>query len=378
MKRLFQRMLALTLCLALSAGCVLGLGGCASRGVSDQPAQSGPAVQDETPQPQQPEPEEILPLECDPLTGAQPDENAEAGLRPVAVMLDNSSAALPHSGIASASVVYEMVTEGGIPRMMAVFPGTHAIPGKLGPVRSTRDQFLQLLIPENMILLHIGASVYAHDLLNTIQYPTVDGIYLGTIVFGFDDVRAATRDNSHCFYTNNELAAAGIAHEKISPTGTVDALFRFVPYDKEPVVPTAPAANVEFAFSPVADVSFAYNTDAARYYKTEYGNPQMDEATGEQVSYTNLLLLSCPVSLKADGLVSHFDFTAGEGFYLTQGGMQKVTWTKGVVEEPLSVYDETGEELAVNVGTSYIAFVDERVLAATLKVDGASPYTAAE
>ena len=86
MKRLFQRMLALTLCLALSAGCVLGLGGCASRGVSDQPAQSGQPVQDETPQPQQPEPEEILPLECDPLTGAQPDENAEAGLRPVAVM----------------------------------------------------------------------------------------------------------------------------------------------------------------------------------------------------------------------------------------------------------------------------------------------------
>ena len=32
-------------------------------------------------------------------------------------------------------------------------------------MRSTRDQFLQLLIPENMILLHIGSSVYAADLL---------------------------------------------------------------------------------------------------------------------------------------------------------------------------------------------------------------------
>lgn len=376
MKRLFQRLLALTLCLALSTGCVLGLGGCASRGISDGTQPSDTVTEDApAPQPQTP-PEEIVPLDCDPLTGAKLAENAVQGTRPVAVMLDNSSAALPHSGIAAASVVYEMVTEGGIPRMMAVFPSAETIPGKLGPVRSTRDQFLQLLIPENMILLHIGSSVYAADLLNTLQYPTVDGIYLGTMVFGFDDVRAATRDNSHCFYTNNELAAAGIAYKEISPTGTVDTLFRFVPYDNEPVTPETPAGNAVFAFSPVAEVAFAYNAETARYYKTEYGNPQMDEAVGEQVSYTNVLLLSCPVSLKSDGLVSHFDFTAGEGFYLTRGGLQKVTWEKGVVENPLTVYGEDGTELPVNVGTSYIAFVDERVLEATLKVDGASPYTA--
>ena len=352
MKQLFQRLLALTLCLALSAGCVLGLGGCTSRGTSDGMPPADAVTQDNNNEQAQTPPEEILPLDCDPLTGVKLAENAVQGTRPVAVMLDNSSAALPHSGIAAASVVYEMVTEGGIPRMMAVFPDAQAIPGKLGPVRSTRDQFLQLLIPENMILLHIGSSVYAADLLNTMQYPTVDGIYLGTIVFAVDDARAAVRDNSHCFYTNNELAAA------------------------EPVAPAVPAANAVFSFSPVAEVSFAYNAETARYYKTEYGNPQMDEATGEQVSYTNVLLLSCPVTLKQDGLVSHFDFTAGKGFYLTRGGLQKVTWKKGVVETPLTVYAEDGSELAVNVGTSYIALVVERVLEATLKVEGVSPYKA--
>lgn len=376
MKRFFHKLLALALCLTLSAGCVLGLGGCASRGTSDGTPPSDPVTQEKPDAQQQTPPEEIVPLDCDPLTGAQRSEDAVQGTRHVAVMLDNSSAALPHSGIAAASVVYEMVTEGGIPRMMAVFSGADAIPGKLGPVRSTRDQFLQLLIPENMILLHIGGSVYASDLLNTLEYPTVDGIYLGTMVFGFDDVRAATRDNSHCFYTNNELAAAGIAYKEISPTGTVDTLFSFVPYDKEPVTPETPASGAVFSFSPVAEVTFAYNAETARYYKTEYGNPQMDEAVGEQVSYTNVLLLSCPVSLKADGLVSHFDFTAGEGFYLTRGGMQKVTWEKGVVENPLTVYAADGSELAVNVGTSYIAFVEDRVLEATLRVDGVSPYTA--
>lgn len=375
MKRLFYKILALTLCLALCAGCVCGLGGCASRGVStDDPnvENSTPADQ-QTPVPEK-EPEEILPLDCDPLTGAKLAEDAVQGTRPVAVMLDNSSAALPHSGIASASVIFEMVTEGGIPRLMAVFPSAKAIPGKLGPVRSTRDQFLQVLIPENMILLHIGSSVYAADLLHTMEYPTVDGIYLGSTVFAFDDVRAAAKDNSHCFYTNDELAAAGIAHEEIAATGTVDTLFRFVSYEKDPVVPAQKATNIEFSFSQIAPVRFAYDAETNRYLKTEYGYPQMDEATGEQVGYTNLILLECPVTLKQDGLVSHFDLTEGEGFYFTQGGWQRIGWKKGVVEQQLTLYDEAGDELAVNVGTSYVAVVGDRTLKATLALDSLSPY----
>ena len=50
-------------------------------------------------------------------------------------------------------------------------------------------------------------------------------------------------------------------------------------------------------------------------------------------------------------------------------------WKKGGITDPLVVYTADGsEELAVNVGTSYIAFVDERALEGTLLVDSVSPY----
>lgn len=367
-----KKLLALLLCAALS----ISLIGCASLGESggDIPTVSQPAAdapQEDTPEK---EPEPALPPDCEPLTGAKLPEDA-AALRPVAVMLDNSTAALPHSGIAAASVVYEMVTEGGIPRLMAVFPSAAAIPGKLGPIRSTRDQFVQLLIPENMILLHIGCSIYAADMLNAQEYPTVDGIYLGNIVYAFDEVRAAAKDNSHCFYTNNELAAAAIDYKQIAPTGSVKPLFRFVSYDDPVREGDRPASHVDFYFSMNTPVHFAYNTETARYAKSEYNLPQMDEATGEQVSYTNLLLLACPVGLKTDELCTDFDFTGGEGFYFTHGSCEKVQWKKGGITDPLVVYTADGsEELTVNVGTSYIAFVDERALEGTLLVDSVSPY----
>ena len=363
MKSLWKTLVSVVLCAAVCLCAAAPLSGCASKGVS--PQGSTPAADSaETVEPTKPQP---LP-DCSPLTGAARDTTA-ALPRPVAVMIDNARAALPQSGLAAAYGVYEMVTEGGIPRLMAVFSSTAAL-GKVGPVRSTRDQFVQLLAPENLQLLHIGSSIYAADMLRSLEYGTVDGIYLGTVAFAFDEARAQTRDNSHCFYTSAALADAGIAHEELSTTAEVEPLFCFVPYDRPARVPdTFSAGKVTFAFSQTADVAFQYNAETARYSKSEYGDPSMDEAAGTQLSYTNLLVLGCTVSLKSDGLCTDFDFSQGDGYYFSQGGGQPVHWKKGGVTDRLLVYDDAGNELTVNVGSSYIAFVDTRALRKTLCLD---------
>lgn len=360
--------LCVLLCAALSA---LTLAGCASRGESPDAASRAAMSAEEE------QHEEVLALDCDPLTGAAKAEGAVDGQRPVAVMINNLREALPQSGIAAASVVYEMVTEGGITRLMAVYHSTAEL-GRVGPVRSTRDQFLQLAIPENFILLHIGSSIYAADLQRTLGYASVDGIYLGTVAFAFDAVRAQGRANEHCFYTGAALADAGIAHEGLPTTGTVNKLFCFVPYDQPARTPAGgPAADAAFSFSEYDGTSLHYDADAGRYFKSEFGDPQMDEATGEQLSYTNVFLLGCDIGLKGDGLCTDFDFTGGKGFYLTRGAWEPVTWTKGAAAERLTVRGADGQELYVNVGTSYVAFVDARALKKTLTIDGASPYAPA-
>ena len=63
--------------------------------------------------------------------------------RPLGIMVENSIAARPQSGLTSADVIYEAVAEGGITRFLAIFYCQDA--AYVGPVRSGRIYFIQLL-----------------------------------------------------------------------------------------------------------------------------------------------------------------------------------------------------------------------------------------
>ena len=58
--------------------------------------------------------------------------------RYMAVMVNNIEDAMPQSGIERADVVYEMLEEGGITRLMAIFQTDYTDVEKIGPIRSAR------------------------------------------------------------------------------------------------------------------------------------------------------------------------------------------------------------------------------------------------
>ncbi len=354
---------------------VLVFSSCTSKGFSPEYVES--SVAEASAEQEMYDAGEVIPLDCDPLTGEKMESDAIQGQRPVAVMLDNNRTALPQTGISAASIVYEMVTEGGIPRLMAVYRNTAAL-RTVGPVRSTRDQFVQLAVPENMLLLHIGSSVYATNMLEQLNYPTVDGIELGTVTYVFDTARAATGyGNEHCWYVGDDGAEAGAAQKGIPTTGTVTSVFQFVSYEAEPRLPEDGTASlVEFSFSQNVPVSFRYSEADHNYRKSEYGEELIDLATNAPVSYTNVFLLSCNVSLKSDGLCTDFDFSGGSGAYFYGGHYQLITWEKQDISSPLIIKDTDGNTLSVNVGTSYVAFVENRAIQRSLLLDGVNPFAA--
>lgn len=74
------------------------------------------------------------------------------------VMIDNHRIARKHhTGINNASIVFEMPTEGGIPRLAAVF-SSHKNLEKIGPIRSVRPYFLDVIKPFSPIIIHAGGS----------------------------------------------------------------------------------------------------------------------------------------------------------------------------------------------------------------------------
>ena len=86
------------------------------------------------------------------LTDALP--GAGTGNRPIAVMVENSFAARPQSGLILADIVYEIVDEYGITRFVAIYSSNEA--PVVGPVRSARTYYAEIARAFDPIYVFFG------------------------------------------------------------------------------------------------------------------------------------------------------------------------------------------------------------------------------
>ena len=136
-------------------------------------------------------------------------------------------------------------------------------------------------------------------------------------------------------------------------------IFNFVRYDQSDRELTGgPAQELYIRFSSYADSIFTYNAEDGRYYKSEFGQPQIDANTGEQYSADNVLLLFADITKYPDGVLSHVNFDAqGAGLYFCNGRYEPVRWMKGKPNMPLRIVDAEGNEtdVPINPGQTYVA-----------------------
>ena len=112
--------------------------------------------------------------------------------RPYAVMINNNHAAWPQCGLSDAYIVYEIIAEGGITRMMAIYKDK--LPEKVGSVRSARHYFIDYAEENDAIFVHWGGSPQAYNRIYT-GINDLDGIALEGSVFFRD--RSLRRDYEH-------------------------------------------------------------------------------------------------------------------------------------------------------------------------------------
>lgn len=119
-----------------------------------QSGESEPAPQ---PLKQQTQPEPLkepnIPAFTAPLTGLPVEQPVLE--RPLAIMINNAPAARPQAGLSEADMVYEVLAEGGITRLVAFFQ-SHGGNVKIGPVRSIRPYLIELGETYGALPIHAG------------------------------------------------------------------------------------------------------------------------------------------------------------------------------------------------------------------------------
>ena len=102
--------------------------------------------------------------ECWPLSGLPTANGAATNRRPLLIKIDNAPAARPHYGIGQADMVFEIIVEGGVTRLAAVFQSQD--PATIGSVRSARLVDRSLTPMVRGALVYSGTSAYAWDLIS--------------------------------------------------------------------------------------------------------------------------------------------------------------------------------------------------------------------
>lgn len=293
--------------------------------------------------------------------------------RPIAVMIDNESTALPHYGTSDADIVYEMMNStanGRITRFMCIYKDWQNIE-RVGNIRSTRSTNCFTFTEYNAILVHDGGPYYINEWLaykdaNHLsggfaridrglggtyeEYVTAEdykgvGEYAGNSYDGLKTrIEKAKFDTEYNNYYQGEHFI--FSDEEISLEGNSDA---------------KKAETISLPY-PHNSSMLTYDKDSQKYIYSEYGEKYVDGLynDGRGLAFKNVIIqIADYVQFDDNGYMCFFGIdTAGKeqkGYYITDGYAIPITWSKPSRESITKYYNaETGEEITLNTGKTYI------------------------
>lgn len=281
--------------------------------------------------------------------------------RPIAVMVDNESIALPHYGLTEADVVYEMMNStanGRITRLMALVKDWETLE-QFGSIRSARPTNFLLAAEWNAMLVHDGGPVYIDDY---VKQP-----YTNNLSGGFSRIK----NGKPTEYT--EYICTGDLDKRIDAYGYSTEYndyyegehYNFAsennPIDLSTVSSSIEANKISFPF-PHNKSMLTYDEDTQLYYYSEYGDAHLDPQNGNaQLCFKNVLIQNCNfMEFDNHGYMMFYIINSDrQGYYITNGHAIKVTWEKTSATSPTRYYDESGNEITLNTGKTYIGIVPD-------------------
>lgn len=278
----------------------------------------------------------------------------DSNTRPYAVMINCHNGALPQAGLDKAYIVYELMVEGGITRMMALFKDVNV--DKIGSVRSARIQYLDYVYENDAIYVHAGG---AKDALNRIASEGINDIDVDG-QYGFRDT-SLNRAWEHKLFTSTNLLNTGVSNRGFRATTDNHSLLNYSAeeIDLSSYQGSSAVNDISIVYSDYRTSNYTYDSENKVYLRSMNNTSNVDLVTGEQYKVKNIIIYGINYSNYCDhGYCAYQKIDNvgnGEGYYISNGYSIPITWTKNSKNEK-TIYKvkATGEELVVNDGNTYI------------------------
>lgn len=281
---------------------------------------------------------------------AHPFNGGKAGLtNPVlAVKIENTSPALPQSGVRAADIVYVEQVEGGETRLMAIY--SSKLPKRVGPVRSAR-------ISDLHILSQYGKPAFAFSGVNPEFKPMIRRAPLYEVSQDWGGSvykRSSDRQIPYNLYT----AGKDVLKKAPKADKPRDIGFRFGP------APEGGKPTKSFtARWPSANMGFTWSAKEKRWLTSWGGNPDMDAEAGRiggqtvVIQYAKTTRSQFKDVLGAYTPVIHTVGT-GKALVLRDGMSYDARWSRPVEGKGTSFTTADGKPLNFAQGQVWVVLVN--------------------
>lgn len=282
----------------------------------------------------------------------------ESDSRPIAVMINNHKTAQPlQTGLNDAYLVYEIVVEGGITRMLAVFKD--ADPEIIGTVRSSRHYFLDYAQENDAVYVHYGWSPQAEEDIYNLGINNINGMVDGAPFWRDTSLDVPTE---HTVYTSIEDLEQSIEKKRYRITSDEDTLLKYSidEIDFSTYEGAIKADEIEIEYSSYQTNNFIYDEVNKVYKKYSNGEERKDYVTGENFTAKNIITYQISnYSMDAKGRQEIENIGKGEGYLISNGYAVPITWEKDAPSRQTVYKFLNGEEITVNDGNTYIQIQPE-------------------
>ena len=290
----------------------------------------------------------LIPVRTSPLDGMPAPDGLAVNRRVIGVKIDNAAPARPQSGIEKADAVIELMVEGGLSRMMALYLESDT--DYLGPVRSVRptDAMVEAL---GVTVGISGGQPWIADMLALEGVPFIRESQVKPPTM----FRITTRSAPHNLYTNTaELRAE--ADRRGYANGPPPDLFHWGPFQ----YPEAPAASrVDVSWSD--PISTIWDWDGERYLRSAGSVPHLwrdREGRTGRITADNLIVIfgryyEVPAPTGTGRVPAMRTIGSGRAVLFTEGRVIDGTWSRPDNETWFTFSTPTGV-LVVPPGLSWI------------------------
>jgi len=270
---------------------------------------------------------------------------------PIIIQIENSSqpTVRPQTGMQQADMIYEYISEFGIPRLSAVY--WHPPSSLIGPVRSCRLITVALEQMYRGMIYCSGANDYV--LGQVWKWPNVvyDYYYMYPLMY-----RASDRYAPHNVIARPDQITAHTAQANLGALN-----YDIAPAHPDAALPGAtPATSVSI---PQHGAVWRYDANSHEYLKWQDGAPFGNVGTG-QVHAKNLIIerVQSRLDTSPGNTGVHHTYNteyyelAGEGTadIYSDGGMIHATWKHPNRDLPVVYYDASGNPVDLNTGLTWV------------------------